>query len=366
MSYFFCRVFCVFGMIVTLSDAKSEPANVQIEPSILATPVVCQASLLAIFDREPSNPTAALQVLGAHLKSREFLDPRYYPYSTNSYTGDLAKLSEAKGLRNERVLAYSRISQLIEDLKMSDAKKGVIGHEFRGEEEILAARNSMVQEINRLNPEVLGRLQSRYPTLRIANVFKHMVSALFLLTPAFSYFAAPPGMHGEVIGRALLPIGLFATVLNEVIVPRAGQWWRSLKGFEEQIKMVDDVLDRKYSGSAVSIVSASMEIREPLHNQMLSNRRLELSDRDVEMLVDASEDIKTIYSDIGWRDRELGRANQKPIIQRLSELLKFDQSENIKHVDLRVRNAYFDSIFFVNPENHQPIWLVFYRAIRKI
>lgn len=256
--------------------------------------------------------------------------------------------------------ALDRLAQLEDDATKVNFDGAYFGYELRGFDKVREGREIITSEIAKYDSRIESELKRRYPTLRIANIIHHGMSA-GLIGSVASLLIDPASFQA---GLAMSPIAAMAAVLNETALPYLRRS-SVTEDFDRQLKTIDEALASSSSAAPLHIVSGSLEIRTELHQILMTKKSEDLNDDEVQFLVDAAEKIYKLYFDDQWESREFQKATA---VMSVREKYRYfiDQAMNEARYfpEGRTRQAYYDIIFYFDTETKEPVWLFFYRAFK--
>jgi len=324
--------------------------------------VFCQAALEAGKNKSDLNPLTSLRDVRYRLSKLPIARETRHssPYMGSNLKLDLEDPRWRPFQRVEVEAALARLAQLEEHATQINFDGTYVGFELRGSESVQKARATVLNEINKYEPQVHAELKRRYPYLRAANLIQHGISAFLL--GALAYLISDP----NYVNSALLmsPMVGTAVVSNELLLPYLRKSSVSLD-FDTQLKTIDKTLAEPGAGTPLHIVSGRLEIRTELHKIFMTNMSRDLNDDEVHLLVDAAEKMHEKYGDDQWISRDWQKKTAGLTFRQKYEAL-VDQAMNEARYfpEGRTRQAYFDSIFYFDRETDEPVWLIFYRAFK--
>jgi hypothetical protein len=320
--------------------------------------VFCQAllsSLAAVPNELKSDPLISLRELQDDLrKSRGYsikTDLRKQDgYMVQNYSDSLTKPS---------VLSFDRIffKSLLARLEQLEADTTSYSHdiarvtvELRGEKAVSLYANTFLNQTNQLNTKVSDELSRRYPKLRLSNAFQYSFQGLL-------WFGIWNAMQVDDPVISHVFIGVFAFFIATEqwafqALPRANQQ----TAYRSQVALAERCITYGCPNSPVSIASGYFEVPTEFHRALLSTNE----PPSLELTIAQSESAKiNAFDGIERSARALFKGGES-----FDDLVN-DAIGKIKDSpDGPTRELFYDSIFYMDPRTNEPVWLVYYRAIK--
>jgi hypothetical protein len=276
--------------------------------------VVCQALLTTLDWSNPElskgNPVLSLRDFRAKVEKAG---------GKKSTLRDLAEL-EKETTGNSRMLQY-------------------FGVELRGTDTIAKYVDKSEREAHELNDKVMAEVKDKYPASRPGNAVHYGQQGLIALVAWLGIQS--PDLFSQILFPGTMAI-MAATF--EFIHWKIPSLIHQQRSFDQQIATVRSCLSSGCPNDTVSIVSGHASTPTPFHNILMSRNP------DVRptlpQTVDASRGaLETPYDGIA-RDF----------------VDSFIRNYKDKRARGPLKEIYYDSLFYIDSDTGEPVWLIYYRA----